>query len=97
MASYKGICAEFGINPSSDFHYTGAANHGLGSVYIYVTGLGPDKTSYDSPGSDKFSDEGGSGDKGNLIYYIEPDDNANAQPDWFCPNRAEDLTEAGLS
>ena len=49
------------------------------------------------PGYDKFSDEGGSGSKGNLIYYIEPDDSAYSQADWFCPNVAEGLTQAGLS
>ena len=90
----KKIYAEFGIDPSSEFRYTGAANLRLGSVYIYATGLGPDKTSYDYPGFNKFSDEG---DKGNLIYYIEPDDNANAQADWFFPNKAEGLTQAVLS
>ena len=56
VASYKKTCAEFGIDPSSDFRYTEAANHGLGSVYIYATGLGLNKTSDDYPGSNKFSD-----------------------------------------
>ena len=32
IASYKRICAEFGIAPTSDFRYTGGKNHGLGSV-----------------------------------------------------------------
>ena len=62
----------------------------------YVTNLGPDKTSASYPGFNKFSDEGGSGSKGNLIYYFEPDD-AYAQADWFCPNVAEGLTQAGLA
>ena len=97
VASYKRICAEFGVDPSSDFRFTRGANHGLGSVYIYVTNIGPDKTSMSYPGYDKFSDEGGSGSKGNLIYYIEPDDVAYSQADWFCPNVAEGLTQAGLS
>ena len=43
------------------------------------------------------SDEGGSSSKGNLIYYIEPDDSVYAQADCFCPNVAEGLTQAGLS
>ena len=43
VASYKRICAEFGINPSSDFRLTKGANHGLGSVYIYVSYSGPEK------------------------------------------------------
>ena len=97
VASYKRICAEFGVDPSSDFRYTTGANHGLGSVYVYATNVGPDKTSASYPGFNKFSDEGGSGSKGNLIYYIEPDDAAYGQADWFCPNVAEGLTQAGLA
>ena len=99
VASYKRICAEFGVDPSSDFRYTGGANHGLGSVYIYVSHIGPAKEEGDiyPGGAKKFSDEGGSGSKGNLIYYIEPDDVANRQSDFFCPNVAEGLTQAGLS
>ena len=97
VSSYKRICNEFGVDPSSDFRYTSGANHGLGSVYIYVTNIGPDKTSASYPGFNKFSDEGGKGIKGNLIYYVEPDDDANRQADWFCPNVAEGLTQAGLA
>ena len=44
VASYKRICNEFGVNPSSDFRYTTGGNHGLGSVYIWVSGHGPSKT-----------------------------------------------------
>jgi len=36
VASYKRLCSEFGIDPSSDFRFTHGANHGLGSVYQYV-------------------------------------------------------------
>ena len=99
VASYKRMCNEFGVDPSSDFRYTGVANHGLGSVYIYVSHIGPAKEEGDiyPGGAKKFSDEGGSGSKGNLIYYIEPDDVANRQSDFFCPNVAEGLTQAGLS
>ena len=97
VASYKRMCNEFGDDPSSDFRFKRGANHGLGSVYIYVTNVGPDKTSVSYPGYDKFSDEGGSGSKGNLIYYIEQDDAAYGQADWFCPNEAEGLTQAGLA
>ena len=38
VASYKRLCNEFGINPSSDFCFTHGANHGLGSVYLYGDG-----------------------------------------------------------
>ena len=99
MPSYKRICAEFGVDPSSDFHFTRGANHGLGSVYVYASYIGPVKEEGDIyPGGEKkFSDEGGSGSKGNLIYYIEPDDAAYTQADWFCPNVVEGLTQVGLS
>ena len=99
VASYKRICNEFGVDPSSDFRFTGGENHGLGSVYVYASYIGPAKEEGDIyPGREKkISDEGGKGKDGNLIYYIEPDDAAYAQADWFCPNVAEGLTQAGLA
>jgi len=69
----------------------------LGSIYIGVSGHGTRKTGVSYPGFDKFSDEGGSASKGNLISFIEPDDVAYAQADWFAPNTARGLTQAGLS
>ena len=90
VVSYKRIYSEFGVDPSR------VANHGLGSVHVYATNLVPDKTSYSYPGDNKFSDESGKGIEGILIYYIEPDDAAYAQANWFCPNVAEGLTQAGL-
>ncbi len=97
MASYKRICAEFGVDPSSDFRFTRGANHGLGDVYIWYTNIGPKNSRAKYPDYDRFSDEGGTANKGNLIQYIEPDDAAYAQADWFCPNGTEGLTQAGLS
>ena len=55
------------------------------------------KTRVSYPGFDKFSDEGGSASKGNLISFIEPDDMAYSQADWFAPNTASGLMQAGLS
>ena len=97
VASYKRLCSEFGIDPSTDFRFTRGANHGLGSIYIWVTALGPMKTEVSYPGFYKFSDEGGSASKGNLLSFIEPDDAAYSQADWFAPNTASGLTQAGLS
>ena len=34
VASYKRICAEFGVDPSTDFRFTYGQNHGLGYVNI---------------------------------------------------------------
>ena len=55
--SYKRICAEFGIDPSSDFCFTHGKNNGLGYVYVYAQGA--TKTEFEYPGFNKFSDEGG--------------------------------------
>ena len=35
ITAYKSICAEFGIDPNSDFRFTGNKNNGLGSVYLW--------------------------------------------------------------
>ena len=90
-ASYKRICAEFGIDPSSDFRFTQGKNNGLGYVYVYAQGA--TKTEFEYPGFDKFSDEGGKAIKGNLIYYIEPD--VSTQYDWFVPKTSAGLTQQG--
>ncbi|KAL9953142.1 hypothetical protein ACROYT_G040507 [Oculina patagonica] len=94
VASYKRICAEFGVDPSSDFLFTRGANHGLGDVYIWITNIGSKNSGAKYPDHDKFSDEGGTASKDNLIQYIEPEDSAYAQADWFCPNGTEGLTQA---
>ena len=46
-APYKRICAEFGIDPSSDFRFTIGKNHGLGNIYVYSQGA--TKTEYNYP------------------------------------------------
>ena len=93
VASYKRICAEFGIEQSSDFRFTQGKNNGLGYVYVYAQGA--TKTEYGYPGWNKFSDEGGKAIKGDLIYYTEPD--VSTQYDWFAPKTAPGLTQADLS
>ena len=94
MASYKKICDEFRIDPSSNFRFTHRASHRLGYIYFYVSGRGM-KTKNTYPGYYKFSDEGGKGLNGNLIYYIESE--GVPQYDWFAPNTGTGLTQAGLS
>ena len=89
IASYKRICAEFGIDSNSDFRFTGRKNHGLGDVYIGVTRGGPMKTGQAYPGGFyKFGYEGGKAKDGNLLDYIELDAVAYSQYDWFAPNKA---------
>ena len=93
VASYKRICAEFEIDPSSDFRFSNGKNNGLGNVYVYAQGA--TKTEYEYPGWNKFSDEGGKAIKGDLIYYIESE--VSTQYDWFAPKTAAGLTQLGLS
>ena len=89
VASYKRICAEFGIDPSSDFRFTFGKNHGLGRVN------GEMQLDFKYPGWMKSSDEGGKAIKGDLISYIRPD--PVAAYDWFALKTAAGLTQAGLS
>ena len=98
MASYKRICAEFGIDPTSDFWFTSRKNHGLGGIYIGLSGHGAIKTGAAYPGGFyKFADKGGKAKDGNLIAFIELDSVVFSQYDWFAPNKTSGLTQAGLA
>ena len=98
LPAYRRICAEFGIDPSSDFRFSEGAHHGLGKVFIYVSYLGPEATEYSYPGSTKFSDEGGAANKGNLVYFIRNDfAGVERQFDFFVPGASHGLTQAGLA
>ena len=98
LASYKRICAEFGIDPTSDFRLTSREKHGLGDIYIGVSGHGAMKTGAAYPGGFyKFADEGGKAKDGNLLAFIELDSVAFSQYDWFVPNKSSGLTQAGLA
>ena len=106
--SFKRICAEFGIDPNTDFRFVHGQNHGLG--YCYVSGdPQPFKhwtyppASLDNPSSQRFSDEKGSATQtgnrflGNELDHIINEEGSDHQFDWFVPNKAEGLTQAGLS
>ena len=106
--SFKRICAEFGIDPNTDFRFVHGQNHGLG--YCYVSG-DPQPyrhwtyppASLDNPSSQRFSDERGSatqtGNKyqENELDHIVNEQGSDHQFDWFVPDKAEGLTQAGLS
>ena len=106
--SYKRICAEFGIDPNTDFRFTHGQNHGLGYCYVpgdpqpYKNWTYP-PASLDNPSSQRFSDERGSatetGNKylGNELDHIINEQGSDRQFDWFVPDKAEGLTQAGLS
>lgn len=53
--SFKRSRTEFGISPSTDFHFTEGNNHGLGSVFTYITNVGPSATSESYLGGDIFT------------------------------------------
>ena len=95
IPSYKRICKEFNIPTDSDFRCHKGDNHGLGSVYIWVSYVGPTEAGHESsyPGFFKFSEEGGEGSKGNLLQYILNDiDNGY---EYFITRVSNGLTKAG--
>ena len=94
IPSYKRICKEFNIPINADFRCNKGANHGLGTVYIWVTGHGPQRTYADYPGHFKFSDEGGKGSDGNLLQYIL-NTGSSEQYEYFLTRVSYGLTNAG--
>ena len=94
VTAYKSICAEFGIDPNSDFRFTAGNNKGLGSVYIWLRGAR--KTDYEYPGDFKFSDENGKASDGNLIQYLFNSDSAK-QYEHFGADNCFGITKAGQS
>ena len=98
VAAYKRICAEFGLDPNTDFRYKKGSNHGLGKVFINITrgGSVPTGMSYPSAKA-KFSDEGGDAGEGNLAAFIRNDDGTDKQFEYFAPNRARGFTDIGLA
>ena len=103
VASYKRICAEFNIDPSTDFRYTRGKNGGLGTVYIGATGLGDIATDYHYPDTDlalfddeRITDRNNSNYKANGISFIRNVQGADKQLEHFVPDHASGLTPAGL-
>ena len=96
IPSYKRICKEFNVPTDSDFRCHKGENHGLGSVYIWVSYVGPSKEGHESsyPGFFKFSEEGGEGSKGNLLQYILNDEIDNGY-EYFLTRVSNGLTNAG--
>ena len=103
VAAYKRICAEFGIDPSTDFRYTRGKNGGLGTVYIGATGIGPMATDYHYPDPDLalFDDEritkrDDPNYKANGISFIRNNQGAEKQLEHFVPDFSSGLTPRGL-
>ena len=92
VTAYKSICAEFGIDPNSDFRFTAGNNKGLGSVHIWLRGAR--KTDYEYPGDFKFPDENGKASDGNLIQYLFNSDPAKKY-EHFVANNCFGIAKAG--
>ena len=102
VASYKRLCAEFGIDPSTDFRFTYGQNHGLGYVNImYSDGPFAQKewkyppADLSNPSSQRLKGDSGATDN-NTIAFIRNDQGADKQFEHFVPNQTSDLTLNGL-
>ena len=102
VASYKRICAEFGVDPSTDFRFTYGQNHGLGYVNImYSDGpFAQKKWQYPPADLSNSSSQRLAGDSGattnNTIAFIRNDQGANTQFEHFVPAQTSGLTLNGL-
>ena len=94
VPSYKRLCNEFGISPSTDFRFHQGMNEGLGNVYIYYSNFGYGKSEASYPGNYKFSEEDGKASDGNLIQYITNASSEN-QYEHFVVPLSYGLTKAG--
>ena len=104
IASYKKICGEFGIDPSSDFRFTHGKNHGLGNVYIWATYSGPRSTDYNYPDPDlalfddeRVTDRDDPNYRANGTYFARNDQGGDKQFEYSVQNHSQGLTRAGLA
>ena len=102
VASYKRLCAEFGIDPSTDFRFTYGQNHGLGYVNImYSDGPFAHKqwkyppADLSNSSSQRLKGDSGTTDN-NTIAFIRNDQGADTQFEHFVPNQTSGLTRNGL-
>ena len=102
VASYKRLCAEFGIDPSTDFRFTHGQNHGLGYVNImYSDGPFAHKqwkyppADLSNSSSQRLKGDSGTTDN-NTIAFIRNDQGADKQFEHFVPNQTSGLTLNGL-
>ena len=102
IASYKRICAEFGVDPSTDFRFTYGQNHGLGYVNImYSDGPFAHKkwqyppSDLSNPSSQRLAGDSGA-TTNNSIAFIRNDQGADTQFEHFVPAQTSGLTLNGL-
>ena len=96
VASYKRLCAEFGIAPSTDFRFTYGQNHGLGYVNImYSDGPFAHKqwkyppADLSNPSSQRLNGDSGTTDND---AFIRNDQGVDKQFEHFVPNNSSGLT-----
>ena len=82
-----------------DFRFKEGDNHDLGSVFIYVTNVGPEADHpITYPGRKKFSDGSRKAIKRNHIYLIRNDNaKVDRQFDFFMEDKPEGLTQARMT
>ena len=96
------LCAEFGIDPSTDFRFTYGQNHGLGYVNIMYSDGPFAQKQWQYPPADlsNLSSQRLPGDSGttdnNTIAFIRNDQGADKQFEHFVPNQTSGLTLNGL-
>ena len=102
VASYKRLCAEFGIDPNTDFPFTYGQNHGLGYVNImYPDGPFAHKqwkyppADLSNSSSQRLKGDSGTTDN-NTIAFMRNDQGADKQFEHFVPNQTNGLTLNGL-
>ena len=102
VTAYKKICADFNVDPNSDFCFTHGQNHGLGNVYIGVTYKGLISTDYNYPDPDLalFDDECMMDRKDpnyrtNGTSFVRNDQSADKQFEYFVPNYSQGITKEG--
>ena len=102
VASYKRLCAEFGIDLSTDFRFTYGHNHGLGYVNImYPDGPFAHKqwqyppADLSNPSSQRLPGDSGT-TTNNTIAFIRNDQGADKQFEHFVPDQTSGLTLNGL-
>ena len=102
VASYKRLCAEFGIDPSTDFRFTYGQNHGLGYVNImYSDGPFAHKqwkyppADLSNSSSQRLKGDSGTTDN-NTIAFIRNDQGEDKQFEHFVPDQTSGLTLNGL-
>ena len=96
------VCAEFGIDPSTDFRFTYGQNHGLGYVNImYSDGTFAQKqwqyppADLSNPSSQRLAGYSGT-TTNNTIAFIQNDQGADKQFEHFVPAQTSGLTLNGL-